>query len=205
VKLKYAFGVLAFLLLMVGTASAQTFYLTETTDDYDDGVSIKVQVDYNPTDNTMTFMVIEPENKAYEGYTITNVDLKNIWIKTTHDKVSVIEPTGIWNTPAANSGSIGNFGSFATEITKSNSNKSPGPVTIKLADGLTLDSLLANSGDGYVVAVHVAFDKSTGGSGTADCSGKVRGSTQIPEFPTIALPVAAILGIMFVFGRRKNE
>jgi len=28
--------------------------------------------------------------------------------------------------------------------------------------------------------------------------------TQIPEFPTVALPVAAVLGIMFIFQRRKN-
>ncbi|WP_052718404.1 PEF-CTERM sorting domain-containing protein [Methanosarcina sp. MTP4] len=27
---------------------------------------------------------------------------------------------------------------------------------------------------------------------------------QIPEFPTVALPVAAILGLVFIFGRRKE-
>ncbi len=30
-------------------------------------------------------------------------------------------------------------------------------------------------------------------------------SADIPEFPSIALPVAAIMGIMFIFGRRKTE
>lgn len=30
------------------------------------------------------------------------------------------------------------------------------------------------------------------------------GSGSIPEFPSIALPVAAILGLMVIFGRRKN-
>lgn len=28
---------------------------------------------------------------------------------------------------------------------------------------------------------------------------------EIPEFPTVALPIAAILGIAFIFQRRKNE
>lgn len=28
--------------------------------------------------------------------------------------------------------------------------------------------------------------------------------TQIPEFPTVALPVAAVLGMIFIFQRRKN-
>ncbi|AKB37754.1 hypothetical protein MSSAC_3164 [Methanosarcina siciliae C2J] len=29
-------------------------------------------------------------------------------------------------------------------------------------------------------------------------------STQIPEFPTVALPVAAVLGLVFIFGRKKE-
>jgi hypothetical protein len=29
-------------------------------------------------------------------------------------------------------------------------------------------------------------------------------TTSIPEFPTIALPVAAIIGIMFIVGRKKE-
>lgn len=30
-------------------------------------------------------------------------------------------------------------------------------------------------------------------------------SANVPEFPSVALPVAAILGLMFIFGRRKQE
>jgi len=30
------------------------------------------------------------------------------------------------------------------------------------------------------------------------------GSGSIPEFPSIVLPVAAVLGLMVIFGRRKN-
>ena len=30
-------------------------------------------------------------------------------------------------------------------------------------------------------------------------------ATPIPEFPTVALPVAGILGLLFVFGRKKEE
>ncbi|WP_367344171.1 PEF-CTERM sorting domain-containing protein [Methanomethylovorans sp.] len=43
------------------------------------------------------------------------------------------------------------------------------------------------------------------GSPTYDCVTPGPGPTpEIPEFPTIALPVAAILGLAFVFMRRKN-
>jgi len=30
-------------------------------------------------------------------------------------------------------------------------------------------------------------------------------SATIPEFPTVAMPIAAILGLMFIFGRKKQE
>jgi len=29
-------------------------------------------------------------------------------------------------------------------------------------------------------------------------------TTNVPEFPTVAIPVAAVLGLIFVFGRRKE-
>jgi hypothetical protein len=32
----------------------------------------------------------------------------------------------------------------------------------------------------------------------------VKNITAIPEFPTVALPVAAILGLVFIFGRKKD-
>jgi hypothetical protein len=30
-------------------------------------------------------------------------------------------------------------------------------------------------------------------------------STNIPEFPSVAVPVAAILGLVVIFGRKKRE
>lgn len=36
-------------------------------------------------------------------------------------------------------------------------------------------------------------------------SGQTPGTTEIPEFPTIAIPVLGILGIMFLISRRKGE
>lgn len=31
------------------------------------------------------------------------------------------------------------------------------------------------------------------------------GSSQIPEFPTVALPVIAVIGLLFIFQRRKGK
>ncbi|MHC1755327.1 MAG: PEF-CTERM sorting domain-containing protein [Methanosarcina sp.] len=35
-------------------------------------------------------------------------------------------------------------------------------------------------------------------------SGQEEFTTNVPEFPTVALPVAAILGLVFIFGRKKD-
>ncbi|RXA20992.1 PEF-CTERM sorting domain-containing protein [Methanosarcina sp. MSH10X1] len=35
-------------------------------------------------------------------------------------------------------------------------------------------------------------------------SGSASGSANIPEFPTVAAPIAGIIGLLFVFGRRKE-
>lgn len=207
-RLKFIIGILAFFLLVVGTASAEitSYVMDEENDEYGYGIDIKVRVDYDSTANTMSFTVIEPKNQLYqeEGYTISKVNLVSIWIKTDSGNVQVLSPAG-WGTPSSNQGSIGNFGKFDTEIRTDNENiKFEGPVTIQLLNGVTLDSLREDAGSDYVVAAHVAFEKS-GEKGVVGCSGKVRGYTPIPEFPTIALPIAAILGLMFVFGRRKQK
>ena len=59
--------------------------------------------------------------------------------------------------------------------------KTDGFVDIDTSDGLTLD--MAN----------FKFHRA-----------EVTVDVQIPEFPTVALPVAGILGILFVFGRKKE-
>lgn len=196
-KAVYFIGILAFLLFTIGSASATTYYMTETTDDYKDGVPIKVQVDYS--DSSVQVKVVEPQNKAYGDYTISNVDLKAVYIKTTEDRVSSVSAP--WHA-SANGGSIGNFGTFGTVTDKKNNDKLPGPVSIQLKD--TVDTLIQKNGN-YIIAAHVSFDKSGVGTKTVDCSGKVTGSSQIPEFPSMILPVVAIIGIMLIFGRRKNS
>jgi hypothetical protein len=64
----------------------------------------------------------------------------------------------------------------------------------KRAKLFTLDS------GGYVLA----FEDGTDGD-YQDIVLELKGSSlSIPEFPTVALPVAAMLGLLFVFGRKKE-
>jgi hypothetical protein len=63
-----------------------------------------------------------------------------------------------------------------------------GTVTVFDNEGNTYKSTVSDS-----ASVAVARD-----------SGSATGAASIPEFPTVALPVAAILGMVFIFGRKKE-
>ena len=68
----------------------------------------------------------------------------------------------------------------------------------------------------HTLNVHTLVDMSSvpdgdGGSGDSDETSSVQGipvtiicGPGIPEFPSIVLPVAAILGLMFIFGRKSD-
>ena len=63
----------------------------------------------------------------------------------------------------------------------------------------------------YRICVRTQVDTSTGvktsgtGSNQYGIPLKINcGTTPIPEFPTVALPVAAIIGLMFLFGRKRD-
>jgi hypothetical protein len=61
------------------------------------------------------------------------------------------------------------------------------PITLKMEPG-------AVPGDVYRVAV---------GSDTFRVSATTH-VTSVPEFPTVALPIAAVIGLVFIFGRKKE-
>lgn len=81
----------------------------------------------------------------------------------------------------------------------------------------------ANAEGNYMInlasltAGNTVYMKATDGTNTGVASGVLNGYSniltidlaivdiQIPEFPTIALPVAAILGLAFIFQRRREE
>jgi len=197
VKLKYIIGVLALLLLMIGTASAETFYLTNTSENVD-GISIKVTCNGTHIIITDESTVVNAEKADIKGIRLY---LQNEYVK------SVADPDhsdNVWTHTSDYKSNFAGFGEFFTLCDKStDKTKSRGPIVIELNQSLAQlpENALKNS-----IVVHLGF-----GTDILDVSGKnqdsswVTGGTHIPEFPTIALPVAAILGIMFIFGRRKQK
>jgi hypothetical protein len=195
VKLKYAFGVLALLLLMVGTASAYTLGNSNSPDALKD-----VSVGASVSGNVVTFEVTKEDN------TITDVWIKDVGLPTT---VSV-----------ANSGAVtdGDGNSLKYTVSKKDQTMA-GFLVVKVAlpggenkgastVEITYDGNLPSD---PVFVAHACWAPWIEGqyddNGNQLTSAMFYNSetTQIPEFPTMALPVAAILGLMFIFGRRKQE
>ncbi len=80
---------------------------------------------------------------------------------------------------------------FSTPSSDSGDNNlDPGVLKITLGDIPIGSSIVFNvKADNTVVPIHATAS---------------RRITTVPEFPTVALPVAAILGLVFIFGRKKE-
>lgn len=191
-------GILVFLLLTASSASAATFYLTKVNDHTYDG---KIRIEVTCSGSTIT---VKDVSSALDG--ISNVDIKEIGIQLPpgYSVISVVDngkPANSW------SASYGNFresefGLFNTQITRDpgKSLKTRGPITINLNKNLE-GALPLNDKDNSVV-VHISFGEE---KEALVGSTWVGGGAQIPEFPSIALPVAAVLGLIFILGGRRKK
>jgi hypothetical protein len=80
-------------------------------------------------------------------------------------------------------------------------------ITVKLTDASTFNPTVSTTND---FGAHLGFPSVTINGVTLDSAWfagitPVTPSTQVPEFPSLALPVAGIMGLMFIFGNRKKE
>jgi hypothetical protein len=198
VRLKYIIGILALLLLMVGTASAETFYLTNTSENV---TGIKIAVTFNGT-----HIIVEDASPALVGVDGVNILAIGLYLNNSYvDNVTDYGEGTAWTHGKINH-NISKFGLFNTLCSRPNqSDKTSGPIVIALNSSFT-ESQLPKNDLGNSIVVHLAF-----GTKLIDVSGKEQDSswvgdgTEIPEFPSIALPVAAIMGIIFIVGSRRKE
>jgi len=193
-------GVLVLLLFMVGSAGATTFYLTNTSEDVN-GIRINVTFDG-------TRIFVTDESPALVG--VQNVDIKGVKLYLGDEYVDSVAdpraPRNIWTHKPDYKQNFAGFGEFYTDCSKStDKTKSRGPVIITLKPSYTQSHLTTNA-LGNSIVVHLGF-----GTELIDVGGKkqdsswVTGDTQIPEFSSIAVPVMAILGLLFISGRRRKE
>jgi hypothetical protein len=197
VRLKYIIGILALLLLTVTTVSAET--LTTANEDYFKG-KIEIQVNYDETNGKIDVKYVSdgvPEEPIGIDTFYYNLD------DETHGITNVMEggvdATSSWhrNFDGLTADGFGNFLSHQS-LNSAGTGGISDPIVFTLASSFPLG--IDPNEQGHRVAVHIRFenDKSTWVTNGND-------TTEIPEFPSIALPVAAIMGIMFIVGSRRKE
>ncbi|MDI9393979.1 MAG: PEF-CTERM sorting domain-containing protein [Euryarchaeota archaeon] len=216
-KLKYIIGILALLLLIVGTASAKTVVPVDIYKDDPYEVPENVEIKAIFDGNTVS-VEAKPTNGA--ASLPTDFDIQGIYLRVNYKegddavnndpKLQEKNLVEVWGHIDKGKVSPNFFGDFspvsAWEGSTRNEYKSGGPIVIT-HEGLESE---IKKIDGYSIVLKVSWggDKSNyvGGSrGSSNGGSSNGGSSNIPEFPTIALPIAAILGLMFIFGRRKQK
>jgi len=230
VKLKYIIAVLALLLLMVGTASAAitTYTLTEDNTNVNrdnpgtlpSGI-IKVVVTYDDVAGTITYLDQSPHDSAGETRPyLGDPKIDEVAYNLDIDAASILAYDDGSQLVLAwvldNNNQVDGFGTFARDYTTSLANyQRPDKVVVTLASP---DGPIPLNEFNKSVALHLAFEGAYYPNGTAideiDEDGVNVGllgstyladGTQIPEFATIATPIAAIIGLLFVFSSRKKE
>lgn len=216
----YFIGIMLFVLFTIGSASAETLpdqqvVLTEDNSNIvvNDGKTIidglfKITVDYNPNTGQIVYQYTgntAPGNGPY----ITNPKIFEVGYNL--DRAGTVSP-GNW--APQNSLQFDGFGTFLQGYKIDNQNSvSLNRVTVQLAGSAPYPSFPTQ---GNAVVLHLAFDTAYDANGAVyevppditfgDSSSYFAGGVnQIPEFPTMALPVAAILGLLFIAGRKRKE
>jgi hypothetical protein len=220
-KIKYIInGVLLLLLFTVSSASAeeQTASLTEdnsnTNRDYSgtlpDGI-INVHVTYNSGTGTITYIDSSP--------TLTSSNGGPYLVDPRIDEIA-------YNLPMA--GTVNQANWHAVDNTGMDGFKDFDYKYVERPDDIRYRTVSVQlvgpsyplfSSTGNVVAVHLAFEAAYDkyGNQIEDPEGNplkettlgstylAGGVTNVPEFPTMVLPVAAILGLLFITQRRKDN
>lgn len=229
-KLKYIIGILALLLLMVGTASAeeqtQTVTLTEEDSNLEvfenkdvlDGL-LQVTVTYDPNIGVITYKYTG--RTKFDGVhpyvTAPKIDQIAYNLERPGTVLDALNSPLGWTDPTRGNNKISNFDDFDHHYSPSTANDDRYSTVKVQLDSVTGEQFPRFSSTGYAVGLHLAFREAHYANGSIyelppDITIIGEGSTflaggvdEIPEFPTVALPVAAILGLMFIFGRKKEE
>jgi hypothetical protein len=199
-NMKLALIIAACLLMIVGTASAAVteFHLTEedANEYYNGEIDVKITVD--DVSKTVELQIIEPTDEK--------VSMKTVLLNIPADKiVSVSDDNPKVDWVIENDKGQGNagYGAMLTAVDRDNGDQQTVQY-IKIQMTQDWDGVLPKNVKDYSVVLHVTRLPGCPESvwlGYQDNGGNIN---EIPEFPTVALPIAAILGLAFIFQRRKE-
>ena len=184
-------GILLFLLIAASSASA--YELDDGTSNTASKNNVKVTAVYSA--NTITFTAT--------SLTGGSANIKEVGFMIDPSKVTSITDNLGQNWALPTTGGNHQMDGLGTYLSVSNipaNSQKPSVVTVTLTDQVT--GLITKNGGGYETCAHVAWN---GGEGGVSGSAFVSGKAEIPEFPTVAVPVAAIFGLLFITQRRKEN
>ncbi|MFZ2497665.1 PEF-CTERM sorting domain-containing protein [Methanosarcina sp.] len=194
-------GILTLMVFTVSNASAFPINTLNIPGDEPVGTNIQVDVTYNAVNNQIIYMV---DSTGLSDPRITEIayNLPNEATITAYD-INGNQISNEWN--GANT-QFSTFGTFehVYKMKSPNTNAHPHRVVAQLTSSPDFDGTIPGT---YQVAAHFIWDSPAAltGATSIKVAGGNGGSAQIPEFPSMALPIAAIVGIMFIFGRRRKE
>lgn len=195
-KYLIAVSLIASIIMMAGAASAEILCVTD-----EHGLTIDPSyrvVDLQVDGPNVTITYLPPGDPGDAGIGAIALNVSN----TTITSVTWPEDYSNANWTIANIGWPGSWGDFnvdAIDFPNPASERTIGPVVITFAEDVTL---IPNEMGKYA-AVHV-ISLNTTDTPSVKVTNGVCGGGEIPEFPTVALPIAAIIGLSFIFLRRKE-
>jgi hypothetical protein len=189
------------MLMLAGTASAAVneFHLTEedANEYYNGEIDVKITVD--DVNKTVEFVILKPtDNKVSLRTVLLNVPADQIM------SVSDDNPNVDWIIEDDNGQGNAGFGAMLTAVDRESGDQ--GTVQyIKIQMKQSWDGILPKNVNDYSVVLHVTRLPGSPESVWLGLKDNGNGGiNEIPEFPTVALPIAAIIGLAFFFQRRKE-
>ncbi len=186
------------LLAGVGTANAlDVGYPIDNVYGYECG-DFLVNVTVDGVNVTVELITDSP----YDVYLTDDTSIKSLGLNTQNE----LEVVSIDGANPGNPDSYGSLGSFNTAVGFAPNVKTTGPITVTFNDTVEL----VDNSNGYTTAVHIIgiWDGDGAAGSNSEASLKLAdgncANTQIPEFPTIALPIAAIIGLAFILQRKEE-
>lgn len=180
----------------VSFASAdQTILLTQSNEGL---TGFEVTVTTNSTTNEMSVTV----TGLPAGHTVKGID--KVYYNLPYQVINVsVDGAGFlglggWSNQKNPPHQASSFGKFDGYV------KDSGGTGTDITFELSGMGTIPFNENGHRVAVHLRFDDESEGVTLSENDVGSTFLTDIPEFPTIALPVAAILGLMFIFGRKRD-
>ena|SRR3989304_8797619 len=205
-KIKIFVAVLITIIEITGMASAtiQTYYLTNSNVVQLNDVKVEVSID--DAAKTISVRLVQPFPSSPLVGNPLGID-QFYYNIAGNPIVSVSEPG--WNTNF-NGKQASGFGDFESRTSLNPAGTGgifpSSQIKFTLTNAPPL-SITPND-HGSTVAVHVRFKNGCTGfvsDGIVPQGSMKTCEQQIPEFPTIALPIAAIIGLLFMFQHRKNK